>query len=66
MGPVAAAIFHQKIGSLLVLLNAVRLLGFERLGPPRPPSDWPGIASMPAAAVIRRRGSTGSGIADAG
>jgi Cu+-exporting ATPase len=29
MGPVAAAITHQ-IGSLLVLLNAVRLLGFER------------------------------------
>ena len=29
LGPVAAAIFHQ-IGSLLVLLNAMRLLGFER------------------------------------
>lgn len=29
LGPVAAAIFHQ-IGSLLVLLNAIRLLGFER------------------------------------
>jgi heavy metal translocating P-type ATPase len=29
MGPVAAAIFHQ-VGSLLVLLNAIRLLGFER------------------------------------
>ena len=29
MGPVAAAIVHQ-IGSLLVLLNAIRLLGFER------------------------------------
>jgi len=28
LGPVAAAIFHQ-IGSLLVLLNALRLLGFE-------------------------------------
>ena len=31
LGPVAAAIFHQ-IGSLLVLLNAIRLLGFERWG----------------------------------
>ena len=31
LGPVAAAIFHQ-IGSLLVLLNAMRLLGFERWG----------------------------------
>jgi Cu+-exporting ATPase len=29
LGPVAAAIFHQ-IGSLLVLLNAIRVLGFER------------------------------------
>jgi Cu+-exporting ATPase len=29
LGPVAAAIFHQ-VGSLLVLLNAIRLLGFER------------------------------------
>ena len=29
LGPVAAAILHQ-IGSLLVLLNAIRLLGFER------------------------------------
>ena len=29
LGPVAAAIVHQ-IGSLLVLLNAIRLLGFER------------------------------------
>jgi len=29
LGPVAAAIFHQ-IGSLLVLLNAIRILGFER------------------------------------
>jgi Cu+-exporting ATPase len=29
LGPVAAAITHQ-IGSLLVLLNAIRLLGFER------------------------------------
>jgi len=29
MGPVAAAIVHQA-GSLLVLLNAIRLLGFER------------------------------------
>jgi len=29
MGPVAAAIVHQ-VGSLLVLLNAIRLLGFER------------------------------------
>jgi Cu+-exporting ATPase len=37
LGPVAAAITHQ-IGSLLVLLNAIRLLGFERwdrLGPVR-------------------------------
>ena len=32
MGPVAAAIFHQ-VGSLLVLLNAIRLLGFESRGP---------------------------------
>src|SRR5262249_28494341 len=32
LGPVAAAITHQ-IGSLLVLLNAIRLLGFERSGP---------------------------------
>ena len=31
LGPVGAAIFHQ-VGSLLVLLNAVRLLGFERWG----------------------------------
>lgn len=31
LGPVGAAIFHQ-IGSLLVLLNALRLLGFERWG----------------------------------
>ncbi|MGC8643737.1 MAG: cation-translocating P-type ATPase family protein, partial [Isosphaeraceae bacterium] len=31
LGPVAAAVFHQ-IGSLLVLLNAMRLLGFERWG----------------------------------
>ncbi len=29
LGPVSAAILHQ-IGSLLVLLNAIRLLGFER------------------------------------
>lgn len=29
LGPVAAAILHQ-IGSLFVLLNAIRLLGFER------------------------------------
>ncbi len=29
LGPVAAAILHQ-IGSLLVLLNAIRILGFER------------------------------------
>jgi len=31
LGPVAAAIFHQ-VGSLLVLLNAMRLLGFQRWG----------------------------------
>ncbi|MGE3819657.1 MAG: cation-translocating P-type ATPase family protein, partial [Isosphaeraceae bacterium] len=31
MGPVVAAIVHQ-VGSLLVLLNAIRLLGFERWG----------------------------------
>lgn len=31
LGPVGAAIFHQ-IGSLLVLLNALRLLGFDRWG----------------------------------
>jgi Cu+-exporting ATPase len=31
LGPVAAAIFHQ-VGSLLVLLNAMRLLGHERWG----------------------------------
>src|SRR5262249_42719281 len=29
LGPVAAAIVHQ-VGSLMVLLNAIRLLGFER------------------------------------
>jgi Cu+-exporting ATPase len=29
LGPVAAAVVHQ-IGSLLVLLNAIRILGFER------------------------------------
>ncbi len=29
LGPVAAAILHQ-VGSLLVLLNAIRILGFER------------------------------------
>ena len=37
LGPVSAAITHQ-IGSLLVLLNAIRLLGFERweqMGPIR-------------------------------
>jgi Cu+-exporting ATPase len=31
LGPVAAAVLHQ-VGSLLVLLNAIRLLGFERWG----------------------------------
>jgi Cu+-exporting ATPase len=31
LGPVAAAIVHQ-VGSTLVLLNAIRLLGFERWG----------------------------------
>jgi Cu+-exporting ATPase len=31
LGPVAAAIFHQ-VGSLLVLLNAIRLLGLDRWG----------------------------------
>jgi len=31
LGPVAAALFHQ-VGSLLVLLNAMRLLGFQRWG----------------------------------
>jgi Cu+-exporting ATPase len=31
LGPVAAAILHQ-VGSLLVLLNAIRLLGFETWG----------------------------------
>src|SRR5262249_23557618 len=31
LGPVAAAILHQ-VGSTLVLLNAIRLLGFERWG----------------------------------
>ena len=31
LGPVAAAIFHQ-VGSLLVLLNAMRLLGYRALG----------------------------------
>jgi P-type Cu+ transporter len=31
LGPIAAAILHQ-VGSLLVLLNAIRLLGFERWG----------------------------------
>ncbi len=31
LGPVSAAILHQ-VGSLLVLLNAIRLLGFERWG----------------------------------
>jgi Cu+-exporting ATPase len=34
LGPVAAAVFHQ-VGSLLVLLNAIRLLGFERWGQSR-------------------------------
>jgi P-type Cu+ transporter len=41
LGPVAAAIFHQ-VGSLLVLLNAIRLLGFEswRATWPRSGSPW--------------------------
>jgi heavy metal translocating P-type ATPase len=34
LGPVAAAIVHQ-VGSLLVLLNAIRLLGLEHFGPIR-------------------------------
>ena len=60
LGPVAAAIFHQ-VGSLLVLLNAIRLLGFERweslgivrvAGPDR---------RRPAAAAARRASPTGPG-----
>jgi heavy metal translocating P-type ATPase len=39
LGPVAAAIVHQ-VGSLLVLLNAIRLLGFER---------WAELPGVPAA-----------------
>jgi Cu+-exporting ATPase len=42
LGPVAAAITHQ-IGSLLVLLNAIRLLGFER---------WQHLAPVRAAGQI--------------
>jgi P-type Cu+ transporter len=34
MGPVAAAVFHQ-VGSLLVLLNAMRLLGYDHRGESR-------------------------------
>jgi P-type Cu+ transporter len=39
LGPVTAAIVHQ-VGSLLVLLNAIRLLGFE---------GWSGLAPVRAA-----------------
>ena len=42
LGPVAAAIFHQ-VGSLLVLLNAIRLLGFESWGATWPSSGSSGI-----------------------
>jgi Cu+-exporting ATPase len=44
-GPLAAVVYHQ-IGSLLVLLNSMRLLGFERRGSPawtarmRRANDW--------------------------
>ncbi len=48
LGPVAAAIFHQ-IGSLLVLLNAMRLLGFERS------RDWPVFATAGRFAAACRR-----------
>ncbi len=56
LGPVAAAIFHQ-IGSLMVLLNAMRLLGFERWG------ELPGarVAGSALAACRRCRPSTAMG-----
>ena len=44
LGPVAAAIIHQ-VGSLLVLLNAIRLLGFERWGRARRRSARPAGSS---------------------
>jgi Cu+-exporting ATPase len=44
LGPVAAAIFHQ-VGSLLVLLNAIRLLGFERWGALAPVRAASGLVS---------------------
>ena len=47
LGPVAAAIFHQ-IGSLLVLLNAMRLLGFERWG------ELPGVRTAGRAIAVCR------------
>ncbi|GIW88926.1 MAG: hypothetical protein KatS3mg108_3250 [Isosphaeraceae bacterium] len=53
LGPVPAAILHQ-LGSLLVLLNAVRLLGFEP-GGALPPLSWlsriPSLAHRLDAAV---------------
>jgi Cu+-exporting ATPase len=39
MGPVAAAIVHQ-VGSLLVLLSAIRILGFERWAGLSVARDW--------------------------
>jgi Cu+-exporting ATPase len=47
LGPVAAAIFHQ-VGSLLVLLNAMRLLGFERW------ADLPGVRAAGRALAVCR------------
>ena len=47
LGPVAAAIFHQ-VGSLLVLLNAMRLLGFERW------AELPGVRAAGRAIEVCR------------
>ena len=47
LGPVAAAIFHQ-VGSLLVLLNAIRLLGFESWA-----ATWPARAAGRVATACR-------------
>ena len=65
LGPVAAAIVHQ-IGSLLVLLNAIRLLGFERWHTlwirPRRRAGRFGLPALPAVGGARpRSGGAGDG-----
>ncbi len=59
LGPVGAAIFHQ-IGSLLVLLNALRLLGFERWGELRIVREFAGL-EWSAGAAGRRLSRAGLG-----